>query len=63
MEKKITAGYIIGLLVGTLFDFLIVTCLVMGIEYCFEIPLGVKPAIGVWMVSVLIDYWLARRAE
>lgn len=63
MEKKITAAHIIGLLVGTLFDFLIVTCLVMGIEYCFAIPLGVKPAIGVWMVSVLIDYWLARRAE
>lgn len=62
MEKKITAAHIIGLLVGTLFDFLIVTCLVMGIEYCFAIPLGVKPAIGVWMVSVLIDYWLARRA-
>ena len=63
MEKKITAAHIIGLLVGTLFDFLIVTCLVMGIEYCFAIPLGVKPAIGVWTVSVLIDYWLARRAE
>ena len=63
MEKKITAAHIIGLLVGTLFDFLIVTCLVMGIEYCFAIPLGVKPAIGVWLVSVLLDYWLAKGAK
>lgn len=63
MEKKITAAHIIGLLVGTIFDFLIVTCLVMGIEYCFAIPLGVKPAIGVWLVSVLIDYWLAKGAK
>lgn len=60
MGKKITAGYIIGSIVGSLFDFLIVTCLVMGIEYCFAIPLGAKPAIGVWLVSVLINYWLAK---
>lgn len=63
MEKKITACYIIGLFVGSLFDFLIVTCLVMGIEYCFAIPLGVKPAIGVWLVSVLLNYWLSKGAK
>lgn len=63
MQKKITAGFIIGSLVAALFDFLIVTCLVMGIEYCFAIPLGLKPAIGVWLVSVLIQYWITRRVE
>lgn len=63
MQKKITAGFIIGSLVAALLDFLIVTCLVMGIEYCFAIPLGLKTAIGVWLVSVLIQYWITRRAE
>lgn len=57
MKEKITVGTIIAAIVRVLLDFLIVTCLVMGIEYCLSIPLGVKPAIGIWLASVLVQYW------
>lgn len=62
-EKTEMIAHIIGMIVGWILDFVVVTSLVLLIQLCFKIPVDFLMAVGVWLVSVLIQYWITRRAE
>lgn len=63
-NKKVEMiAHIIGMIAGCILDFVVVTSLVLLIQLCFKIPVDFLMAVGVWLVSVLIQYWITRRAE
>lgn len=60
-NKKVTMiAHIIGMIVGWIFDFVVVTSFVLLIQLCFKIPVDFSMAVGVWLVDMLIQYWIAR---
>lgn len=60
-NKKVEMiAHIIGMIVGCALDFVVVTGVVMLIQLCFKIPVDFLMAVGVWLVDMLIQYWIAR---
>lgn len=59
-KKAEMIAHIIGIIVGWILDFVVVTSLVLLIQLCFKIPVDFSMAVGVWLVDMLIQYWIAR---
>lgn len=59
-KKAIMIAHIIGIIVSCALDFVVVTSFVLLIQFCFKIPVDFSMAVGVWLVDMLIQYWIAR---